>query len=167
MDTGPRTRPEYVGEDELQEKADRLNDALDVYRRFEEDELYSCEDLPSEVEGYLRELDRDSLGAVSSGIILATEIKHMTLELDELVGRYTEQHRSGNQEEWDEILDSTESARRAKTRAYRAGYQASKPAPGTQDFDEGCTVPREMSVLRLLDDEISFRMSTGSRNRDA
>lgn len=100
--------PGFVNQDDTQRKAHQLLDAVDNYQRFEEEELYNQDELPSEVEGYMRELDEEALDqGISPGIVLANEIKDMAMDLEQVVSQYTEQHRPANgQKDWQEISGS-------------------------------------------------------------
>lgn len=155
MNKSPSPRSELVNPDEMRRKAHELDDAVDIYERFEDEELYNQEELPSEVEGYIRELDEESLeGGISPGIALANNIKHMTKDLQNDIDRYIEQYGpQGQQRDMDEIMDETEPARAATRRAWRLGYDASKLSGETDNVEEAYTVPKEMSLFRLLFNE--------------
>ena len=160
MNDTPAPGPDFVNYDKMERKAHQLLDAVDVYQRFEDEELYNQEELPSEVEGYVRELDEESLEeGISPGIILANEIKDMTMDLEQVVAQYTDQHRPANgQKDWQELMDETKEARTATRRAYEAGYDSSKLSPETDSVEEGYTVPKEMSVARLIHNDTKAQM---------
>ena len=148
---------ETVSYMDVEKRTDQLIDAVNIYERFEDEELYNQEKLPSEIEGYIRELDRESLEeGLSPGIILANEIKDMFFQLDETVNKYTQQNASNtDQNDWNELLEETSDARTALRRAQQAGYERSWE--GT-DNQERYTVPEEMSLARLIHNDADVDM---------
>lgn len=142
--------------DELEKKAHQLLDAVDIYERFEDEDLYNQQEIPSEVEGYIRELDEEALEeGTSPGIILANEIKEMYFNLDKMVARYREQHRLNEGKDLKELADETREARTATRRASEAGYEYAREG---DDNQERYTVPEEMSLARLIRNESNAKL---------
>lgn len=152
--SGPGINSVSLGE--MERKADELNDAVDIYERFVDEELYDQEELPSEVEGYMRELDEEALEeGISPGIVLANNITEMTLDLSRDVNHYVEEHGpQGQGRDMGEIMDELEKANAATRRPWRKGYDASELSGENNDVEDAYTVPEEMSVYRLLHNKV-------------
>lgn len=103
--------------DVVDRKTNEIEDALDIYDRFVDEQLYESEELPTEVDGYLQTIGIDYNDSIDAMMGLATEIAIESDELDNAFGHIINEKQRTHltyQEMWGKINDLRTTYHRAK-----------------------------------------------------
>lgn len=131
---------------DLQERANRLLDALDAYDRFVAGWPYESTTVPAEVREYLASRDEYVPGGdTSPGTALATEVVELYYEAREIEADYVQQVRERGRSDWAAIVTETESVREAARQVHVAGYGVDSDT-GEKDH----LLPKELCPARLV-----------------
>lgn len=145
----PKTSSGKVTAEHIKEHANQLKDALDIYNRFIQEDLHEQDELPSEIEGYLRELDEESFESeIPPEMLLATEIKEMYFESKDLQLQYELKQGKTGAKDVSQVAEDLKPARRATFKVEKAGYEIDYE---TEEINY--QVPKEICLAKLITED--------------
>jgi len=131
---------------DLQERANRLFDALDAYDQFVAGWPYESTTVPAGVRKYLASHDEYVSGDdTSPGIALTTEVVELYYEACEMEADYVQQAREQGRSDWDGVVTETELVREAARQVHVAGYGVD-----SDTGEKGYLLPKELCPARLV-----------------